>query len=84
MGTLRLPRRPCAFIMALRIEEEEEEAAPAGRPAKLCNVVPPMWHAATPVLAVAKVLFGGSEPMILFSRKDFPVPEQILKSTPGL
>lgn len=45
-------------------------------PAKLCNVVPPMWHAATPVLAVANVLFGGRDPMILFSRKDFPVPEK--------
>lgn len=44
-------------------------------PAKLCNVVPPMWHAATPVLAVAKVLFGGRDPMILLSKKDFPVPE---------
>lgn len=44
-------------------------------PAKLCNVVPPMWQAATPVLAVAKVLCGGSDPMILFSKKDFPVPE---------
>lgn len=43
-------------------------------PAKLCSVVPPMWHAATPVLAVAKVLFGGRDPRILFSRKDFPVP----------
>lgn len=35
-----------------------------------------MWHAATPVLAVAKVLFGGRDPMILLSKKDFPVPKQ--------
>lgn len=35
-----------------------------------------MWHAATPVLAVAKVLFGGRDPMILLSKKDFPVPDE--------
>ena len=50
------------------------------RPAKLCSVVPPMWHAATPVLAVAKVLFGGRDPMILFNKNDFPVPEKHKKS----
>lgn len=44
-------------------------------PAKLCSVVPPMWQAATPVLAVAYVLFGGREPTILLSKKDFPVPK---------
>lgn len=27
------------------------------------------------MLAVAKVLFGGRDPMILLSKKDFPVPE---------
>ena len=32
-------------------------------PAKACNVVPPMWQAATPVLAVAKVCCGGSDPV---------------------
>lgn len=44
-------------------------------PAKLCSVVPPTWQAATPVLAVAYVLFGGREPTILLSKKDFPVPK---------
>lgn len=30
--------------------------------------IPPMWQAATPVLAVATVPVGGSEPRIRFSR----------------
>lgn len=37
-------------------------------PAKAWRVVPPMWQAATPVLAVATVPVGGSEPRIRFSR----------------
>lgn len=32
-------------------------------PAKECRVVPPMWQAATPVLAVANVWSGGREPL---------------------
>lgn len=39
-----------------------------------------MWQAATPVLAVATVPVGGSEPRIRFSRYDFPVPGQGEKS----
>lgn len=34
-----------------------------------------MWQAATPVLAVATVPVGGSEPRMRFSRYDLPVPE---------
>ena len=33
-------------------------------PAKACSVVPPMWQAATPVLAVANVCCGGRAPEI--------------------
>lgn len=33
-----------------------------------------MWQAATPVLAVATVPVGGSEPRMRFSRYDLPVP----------
>jgi hypothetical protein len=31
-------------------------------PAKACRVVPPIWQAATPVLAVANVCCGGNIP----------------------
>lgn len=37
-------------------------------PAKACRVVPPMWQAATPVLAVATVPVGGREPRMCFSK----------------
>ena len=43
-----------------------------------------MWQAATPVLAVATVPVGGSEPRIRFSKYDFPVPGQRAKSGPLL
>ena len=35
---------------------------PLPRPAKVWRVVPPIWKAATPVLAVIKVCSGGSTP----------------------
>jgi hypothetical protein len=43
-------------------------------PANECNVTPPMWQAATPVLAVATVTSGGRAPMIRRSKYDLPVP----------
>ena len=49
-------------------------------PAKACRVVPPIWHAATPVLAVGKVWFGGSDAIILFNKNDFPVPALPVKN----
>ena len=50
-------------------------------PAKACNVVPPMWHAAAPVLAVTNVLCGGSIVIKRFKRYDFPVPALPVKNT---
>ena len=37
-------------------------------PAKLWSVVPPIWNAATPVLAVATVDSGGKELIIFLKR----------------
>ena len=42
-------------------------------------VVPPIWHAATPVDAVAKVVAAGMRCMIWRSRKDLPVPAPPVK-----
>lgn len=43
--------------------------------------MPPIWHAATPVLAVAYVLSGAKAPRILLRRNDFPVPALPVKNT---
>lgn len=50
-------------------------------PAKACRVIPPIWQAATPVLAVANVFSGARALRIRFSRKDFPVPALPVKNT---
>jgi len=49
-------------------------ATVANLPANEWSVTPPMWQAATPVLAVATVTSGGKAPMIRRSRYDLPVP----------
>ena len=46
----------------------------ANLPANEWSVTPPMWQAATPVLAVATVTSGGKAPIIRRSRYDLPVP----------
>ena len=45
------------------------------------SVVPPMWQAAAPVLAVIKVLWGGNIVIKRFKRYDLPVPALPVKNT---
>ena len=50
-------------------------------PANAWSVVPPIWQAAAPVLAVTKVLWGGSIVIKRFNRYDLPVPALPVKNT---
>ena len=57
------------------------ERSPAPTPAQKCSVVPPIWHAATPVEAVAKVVAAGIRCRIWRSRKLLPVPAPPVKKS---
>ena len=50
-------------------------------PANAWSVVPPMWQAAAPALAVIKVLWGGNIVIKRFKRYDLPVLALSVKNT---
>ena len=65
---------------------QENENAPqhsckGNTPANAWSVVPPMWQAAAPALAVIKVLWGGNIVIKRFKRYDLPVPALPVKNT---
>ena len=62
-------------------ENAPQHSCKGNTPANAWSVVPPIWQAAAPVLAVIKVLWGGNSVIKRFKRYDLPVPALPVKNT---
>ena len=62
-------------------ENAPQQSCKGNTPANAWSVVPPMWQAAAPALAVIKVLWGGNIVIKRFKRYDLPVLALPVKNT---